>query len=85
VDDSRETQEFTGTYTTTLSGGGLPPSSYAGSIVNARVTEGRDILFDLDDSRYHHAGTLNGGTITGSWTLIGQTSSFTGAFTAIRR
>lgn len=85
VDDSRETQEFTGTYALTLSGGGLAPSSFAGDIVNARVTRDGDVLFDLDASDYHHTGTLNGGRITGSWSLTGSTSSFTGTFTAIRR
>lgn len=85
VDDSRDTPEFAGTFTITLSGGGIQPLTLSGSVLNARVTENGDMFFDLDGSDYHHTGTLAGGRITGSWVLIGSTSSFSGTYTAIRR
>ncbi|MGH7553308.1 MAG: hypothetical protein ACREMQ_09835 [Longimicrobiales bacterium] len=85
TDDSRDTDAFTGSFTIRLSGGGITPVTLNGSIASARVTETGNILFDFELPEYRHQGTISGRTISGTYVLIGTTSSFNGNFTAIRR
>ncbi|NIQ56566.1 MAG: hypothetical protein GWN71_25345 [Gammaproteobacteria bacterium] len=85
-DVSRNDAEFTGNWTIYLvdTTTGDSVAGYTGPISSGTVQKNRSIEFDFGTPDYHHSGTVEGSTITGTWVLQGETTDFTGPFTAQR-
>jgi hypothetical protein len=68
---------------------GLPPDTLLragfGAVVDGRV-RGDSVFFDVDDSRFRHAGRHSGGTVSGTAVMfLGDGRTLSGSFSAARQ